>query len=82
MTSTSPAFFSPPSLLLSFLTNSSDKQMVQLATLESALVSSGPMFVEYQYTKEGFGYGVYQEGIKKERRKKDKKKDQDLLIFN
>mmetsp|Transcript_16242 Transcript_16242/g.63331 ORF Transcript_16242/g.63331 Transcript_16242/m.63331 type:complete len:475 (-) Transcript_16242:205-1629(-) len=34
-----------------------------LAGLEKALGSSGPAFAEYQFLKEGFGYGVYKEGF-------------------
>lgn len=34
-----------------------------LAGLERALGSSGPAFAEYQFLKEGFGYGVYKEGF-------------------
>lgn len=30
---------------------------------ETALESSGPSFAEYQFLKEGFGYGVYKEGF-------------------
>jgi len=30
---------------------------------EKALASNGPAFVEYQFLKEGFGYGVYKEGF-------------------
>jgi PH domain len=33
-----------------------------LAAFEGALGSSGPEYAEYQYLKEGFGYGVYKEG--------------------
>jgi len=35
----------------------------QLATFEGSLGSKGPSFVEFQYLKEGFGYGVYKEGF-------------------
>lgn len=34
-----------------------------LASLEGQIVAEGPAFVEYQYLKEGFGYGVYKEGF-------------------
>tara|TARA_R110002050_G_scaffold217077_1_gene353132 strand:+ start:148 stop:837 length:690 start_codon:yes stop_codon:yes gene_type:complete len=35
----------------------------QLAAFEGSLGSEGPSFVEFQYLKEGFGYGVYKEGF-------------------
>eukprot|EP00009_Paramoeba_aestuarina_P003717 CAMPEP_0201512680 /NCGR_PEP_ID=MMETSP0161_2-20130828/4883_1 /ASSEMBLY_ACC=CAM_ASM_000251 /TAXON_ID=180227 /ORGANISM="Neoparamoeba aestuarina, Strain SoJaBio B1-5/56/2" /LENGTH=465 /DNA_ID=CAMNT_0047908615 /DNA_START=37 /DNA_END=1434 /DNA_ORIENTATION=- len=35
----------------------------QIASLEGALGSEGPEFVELQYLKAGFGYGVYKEGF-------------------
>jgi len=35
----------------------------QLASFEGSLGSKGPSFVEFQYLKEGFGYGVYKEGF-------------------
>ena len=35
----------------------------QLAAFEGSLASDGPAFVELQYLKEGFGYGVYKEGF-------------------
>lgn len=35
----------------------------QLAAFEGSLGSSGPSYVEFQYLKEGFGYGVYKEGF-------------------
>jgi len=35
----------------------------QLAAFEGSLGSNGPYFVEFQYLKEGFGYGVYKEGF-------------------
>lgn len=34
-----------------------------LAALEGGLGTEGPAFVEYQFLKEGFGYGVYKEGF-------------------
>lgn len=34
-----------------------------LREFERALGSRGPSFVEYQFLKEGFGYGVYKEGF-------------------
>lgn len=34
-----------------------------LAGLEKALGSNGPAYAEYQFLKEGFGYGVYKEGF-------------------
>lgn len=34
-----------------------------LAAFEGAMGSTGPQYVEYQYLKEGFGYGVYREGF-------------------
>lgn len=35
----------------------------EIHSLESAIQSSGPAFVEYQHLIEGFGYGVYNEGF-------------------
>jgi hypothetical protein len=35
----------------------------QLAAFEGSLGSDGPAFVEMQFLKEGFGYGVYKEGF-------------------
>ena len=35
----------------------------QIAALEGALGSDGPEYVELQYLKAGFGYGVYKEGF-------------------
>lgn len=35
----------------------------QLAALEGAIGGDGPSYVEYQFLKEGFGYGVYKEGF-------------------
>jgi len=35
----------------------------QLNNFEQALGCSSPSFAEYQYLKEGFGYGVYKEGF-------------------
>jgi hypothetical protein len=34
-----------------------------LTDLENALGVSGPSYAEYQFLKEGFGYGVYKEGF-------------------
>jgi len=34
-----------------------------LFEFQNALGSSGPAYVEYQFLKEGFGYGVYKEGF-------------------
>lgn len=36
---------------------------LDLEKLESAIGASRPDFVEYQFLKEGFGYGVYKEGF-------------------
>jgi len=38
-------------------------QADDLSDLESALGASNPSYVEYQFLKEGFGYGVYKEGF-------------------
>eukprot|EP01100_Stratorugosa_tubuloviscum_P006251 TRINITY_DN270_c1_g2_i1.p1 TRINITY_DN270_c1_g2~~TRINITY_DN270_c1_g2_i1.p1 ORF type:complete len:486 (+),score=282.65 TRINITY_DN270_c1_g2_i1:362-1819(+) len=35
----------------------------ELAAFEGSLDSQGPAYSEYQYLKEGFGYGVYKEGF-------------------
>lgn len=35
----------------------------ELAAFEGNLGTDGPAFAEYQFLKEGFGYGVYQEGF-------------------
>ncbi len=35
----------------------------ELATFEGSLGTDGASYAEYQYLKEGFGYGVYQEGF-------------------
>jgi hypothetical protein len=35
----------------------------ELAAFEGGLGTDGPAYAEYQYLKEGFGYGVYQEGF-------------------
>ena len=34
-----------------------------LATFEGSLEADGPAYAEYQFLKEGFGYGVYKEGF-------------------
>jgi len=34
-----------------------------LAALEGSVSSEGPAYVEYQFLKDGFGYGVYKEGF-------------------
>jgi hypothetical protein len=34
-----------------------------VANFQNAIRSTGPVFVEFQYLREGFGYGVYQEGF-------------------
>lgn len=34
-----------------------------LAAFEGSLGTDGPAFVEYQYLREGYGYGVYKEGF-------------------
>jgi len=41
--------------------NGSD--FADIEEFEEALASSGPAFVEYQFLKQGFGYGVYKEGF-------------------
>lgn len=38
-------------------------QADDLSELESALGATQPSYVEYQFLKEGFGYGVYKEGF-------------------
>ena len=38
-------------------------QQDALGTFEGALGTNGPAYAEYQYLKEGFGYGVYKEGF-------------------
>ena len=40
-----------------------EAQTEQIGALETALGSKGPQYVELQYLKEGFGYGVYKEGF-------------------
>ena len=40
-----------------------DAQNEQIAALEGALGSDGPQYVELQFLKQGFGYGVYKEGF-------------------
>lgn len=35
----------------------------EISEFEKALGSTGPSFAEYQFLKEGFGYGVYKEGF-------------------
>lgn len=35
----------------------------ELAAFEGSLGTEGPSFVEYQYLREGYGYGVYKEGF-------------------
>lgn len=36
---------------------------LEITEFEKALGSNGPSFAEYQFLKEGFGYGVYKEGF-------------------
>merc|ERR1712137_473177 len=40
-----------------------DSSYADVEEFENALSSSGPALVEYQFLKEGFGYGVYKEGF-------------------
>jgi len=45
------------------LCNATGAQYGNIKDFQTAIASDGPAFVEYQFLKAGFGYGVYREGF-------------------
>lgn len=53
----------PPTTVVAKLCSVVNATNDELAALEGSLGTDGPTWVEYQFLKEGFGYGVYKEGF-------------------
>eukprot|EP01095_Lingulamoeba_sp_RSL-Kostka_P001006 TRINITY_DN11380_c0_g1_i1.p1 TRINITY_DN11380_c0_g1~~TRINITY_DN11380_c0_g1_i1.p1 ORF type:complete len:487 (-),score=196.72 TRINITY_DN11380_c0_g1_i1:102-1562(-) len=53
----------PSNDIVKKLCSISDGNYDNIKQLEKALEAEGPLFAEFQFLKEGFGYGVYKEGF-------------------